>query len=347
MSLWSKVSRRAGDAMHKARFRRSLRHLHGPTGVSVAEGGIVAVILVRNGMFYLDEFLAHYRGLGVDQFVFCDNGSTDGTVERLTSEPDTVILQSLMTWGEIENDFRRYAAETFARDRWCLIVDMDEMFEFDGADMLGLRGLTGYMDAEGHTALVAQMLEMYPDRPIRETARMPFDEVLNQFHHYDLSDIDAHDYHDPNLSFAWYLERNRLSSEAVQILFGGARSRVFGEHCCLTKHPLVKVKGDLEPAVHPHCAVHSRVADFTALIRHYKFANDPVARDADTAARAAIPHGEDRARLRRFDHTPDLTLYAPVSRRFEGLAPLQEAGFLVTSPRFEAYRAALATAGRT
>lgn len=309
----------------RRRFEASVRHLHGPTAPDTAMDAVIVVALVRDGMFYLDAFLRHYRALGAARFVFCDNGSTDGTVVRLKTEADCVVLQSRLPWGEIENDFRHYAAQRHAPGRWCLYADMDEIFVWDE----GLPALAGRMQAQGATALVAQMLEMVPQGPLTEAAKLSYEEALGAFVWYDLRQIECRDYHDPEIGFSWFLAQNSLASDQVRMLFGGLRARVFGENCCLTKHPFVRVAKGVAPGVHPHAAAHVAVADFTALIKHYKFAGDVAARDAATVARGAIPHGEDRARLARLAKEPELSLWSAEALRFDGLEPLYAAGFLI------------------
>ncbi|QGX99513.1 glycosyltransferase family 2 protein [Roseovarius faecimaris] len=336
-SLWARVRRRLAQALHHRRFRRSVRHLSGPGQPLIGPGDVVVIALVRDGAFYLDAFLAHYRGLGAAHFVFCDNGSTDDTLTRLATQPDCTVLQSTLPWGEVENDLRRHAAETCAPGHWVLYADMDEIFTFDRAAQIGLPGLVAYLEREGYTALVAQMLEMFPRLPLQDAGQMSYEEALREFVYYDLRDTDARDYHDPGIGFAWFLAQNRVANAEIPVLFGGTRARVFGEACCLTKHPLVKVLPGVAPGVHPHVAAGVTCADFSALIQHYKFTNAPMARDADTAARGVIPHGEDRRRLEQFRADPDLTLWSEQAERFAGLRPLQDAGFLQRSAAFEAY----------
>jgi len=260
--LFGKLTRRMEAARAQRRFLSSLRHLHGPKSTSAPMDAVVMVVLVRDGMFYLEEFLRHYRGLGAGQFVFCDNGSSDGTIERLKLEPDTVILQSNLPWGEVENLYRRHAAERYAPGRWCLFADMDEMFD-PGHGAPDLPALARMLDADGHTALVAQMLEMVPEAPLAEAARWSYAEALERNIWYDLRDIERLDYHDPSIGFAWYLQQNTITNPEIKVMFGGLRRRVFGEHCCLTKHPFVKLTGGTLPGVHPHASAHLRCAPFT------------------------------------------------------------------------------------
>lgn len=337
LSRVARLRRKLARARHRRRFLGSVAHLSGPQDPVAALDKVTVVALVRDGMFYLEAFLAHYRALGAARFVFCDNGSSDATVERLAVEPDCTVLRSTLPWGEIENDFRRHAAERFAPGRWCLFADMDEIFTIDGADRIGLDGLTRYLDRHGYTALVAQMLEMFAPMSLREAGELPYAEALRAFDHYDLRDVRCRPYHDPGIGFSYFLESNTVASPDIGVLFGGIRARVFGENCCLTKHPLVRVMADVQPGIHPHAAAHVACSDFTALIKHYKFANAPARRDADTLARGAVPHGEDAQRLQHYDSDPDLTLWTEQAQLFAGLRPLQEAGFLVRSEAYERY----------
>jgi len=340
-SFWSRARAKLQYFRHRIRFRTSVRLLHGPPAPNTPADAVIIVALVRNGSFYLDEFLQHYRGLGAAQFVFCDNGSSDGTIARLQGEPDTVVLQSRLPWGEIESDFRRYAAERYAPGRWCLFADMDEIFDFEGAGRIGLPGLTQYLTQHGYSAVVAQMLEMFPEASLSDAAGKPYRDVLSQFRYYDLGQIVEYDYHDgENIGFSYFLGNNTVASSDIKVCFGGIRHKVFDEMCCLTKHPLVHVTGAVQPGVHPHCAANVVCADFTALIRHYKFANDPFGRDADTINRKAIPHGEDQKRVAVFQQAPQLSLFSETAKTWAGVTTLYEQGFLVRSQDFSAHVAA-------
>ena len=337
-SWTQRLRARAERVADRLRLRLSIRHLHGPRDLGQGADEVTVVALVRDGAYYLDAFFDHYRRLGVRHFVFIDNGSTDGTLDRIRAEPGTVIVQSKLRWGRFENDFRRYAAETYCRERWVLYADMDEMFDFPGAAEIGLGGLVRYMGARGYTALVAQMLEMFPDRPIGEVADLTYAQALEAFRFCDLGGIVDVPYTDTGLiHFAYWMQDNRVSNPDIRFLFGGIRNKVFGELCCLSKHPLVFVGEGVEPGVHPHCSAHVSCADFTALIRHYKFANNPQVRDARTVAERSVRHGEDQKRLAAYAREGGLTLYSDDAVVFEGFDQLIGAGFLIGSPAYDAF----------
>ena len=332
--LGTRIRGRAERWLRHRRFMRSISHLHGPRRINAQPTDVTVVALVRDGMFYLEEFLKYYRDLGAHSFVFFDTGSTDGTVERLKQETDVSILQSPLPWGEFESDFRNYAATELCMGHWVLYADMDELFCFEGQDQIGLTGLTRYLQTEGYTGLVAQMLEMVPDEPLAQAATWPYSDVLERFTFYDVTDVIDRDYFQPEAKFGWFLRDNTLGSDQIRVKMGGLRHKFFGEMCCLTKHPLVFVDGHTQPGVHPHCASNVRTADFTALIKHYKFANDTLSRDRESVATQAIHHGEDALRLKRMSEDSALSLRSDSAQAFAGVGPLQQQGFLVASQRF-------------
>jgi len=340
-SLMTRLARKGRHLNRALRLRASLRRLHGPARFDLAPGDVVVVALVKDGAYYLDAFFAHYRRLGARHFVFIDNGSTDATLARVRAEVGTVILRSTLPMATFESRFRRHAARTYGRNRWVLFADMDEQFDFEGSAVLGLSGLTEYLRANRFTALMAQMLEMFPEGSIRSHAHAPFEQVIAAYRHYDLTAIRRFDYDDyDNIPFSYFLRMNTVSNPALQFMFGGVRLKVFGEMCCMTKHPLVLVDDTTWPNPHPHTAAHVRVADFSALIRHYKFANDPFARDRQSLRDGIIPHGEDRQRLDVVRTNPDVSLFSDDALRYCTVEALYRQGFLTPSPAFSQFVAA-------
>ncbi len=328
---------RAAEARRRARFAAALHHLHGPKALEVAPGDVVLIALVRDGAYYLDAFFRHYRAMGVQHFVFIDNGSTDGTIERIKREKGTVIDQCKLPLAQYEDLIRQYPAQTYGAGRWCLYVDMDEIFDFEGRTTAGVRGLTGYLDAQGYTAMVAQMLEMFPKGPLSAAAALPYKQVLVDFLYFDISTVRKLDYHDPAIEFSDLLKGNVMETPSIRFCFGGVRGKVFGENCCLTKHPLVFNGPGVTPAPHPHLSTGVRVADVTGVIKHYKFAGDAATRDKATLARGDVAHGEDAARARVMAETPDVALFSLEARRWNRVELLYRAGFLVPSKTYSAF----------
>ena len=340
-SFWARLSKRLKRHWQKnwqqIRLQRSIRHLHGPKGRVAAPDEAVLIALVRDGSYYLDVFFDHYRALGIRHFVFVDNGSCDDTLARLQQEPGVAVLQSTLPWGRFENDFRATAARRYGQDRWCLIVDMDEIFDFEGRFEIGLAGFIRYLTAQGYTGVMAQMLEMFPKAALRDVAALPYRDVMAQFSNCDLSAVKSLPYDSDQTGLAYFLHQNSPAISAPPILFGGVRGKVFGENCCLSKHPLIFNGADVGPAVHPHASTGLHLAPMTALIKHYKFANDSFGRDQQSLASASIAHGEDRLRLAAIGQNSDLSLWSETAQTFPGISGLQQQGFLLADPEFTAH----------
>lgn len=332
-----RVWQRTAERRRRARFARSVTHLHGPKSLQTTPDDVIAIVLVRNGSYYLDAFFDHYRSMGIAHFVFIDNGSTDDTIDRIKAQPGTVIDQSPLALAGYEDLIRAYPANTYGRDRWCLYVDMDEVFDFEGREAHGIKGLTSYLAAQGHTALVAQMLEMFPKAPLAAVAELPFEQALKEFLYFDISTVDRFDYHSAQIAFSALLADNQITNPDIKFYFGGVRGKVFGEACCLTKHPLVFNGTGVTPAPHPHLSTGVVCSDVTGVIKHYKFANNPLIRDTASAASGAVAHGEDAARAQVMQQRADLSLFSLDARRWNRVELLVRAGFLNGSPAYTAH----------
>ena len=329
---------RAGARIERARHHRafvaSVRHVSGPRPDLTRRGDAVVVIaLVRDGMFYLDDFLRHYRALGAAHFIFCDNGSTDGTLEALKDQPDCLVLQSRMPFARIENDFRAHAARSYCANAWALFADMDERFVYDGMDRADLSALARALMAEGSTALLSTMVEMFPEGPLAPWQSRPMDEVRAAYRFFHPGDIIRVPYHDREKVDFWYLLKDNITRARDEaILCGGIRGRVFGETCCLTKHPLVQIRPPVQPATHAHCASRVSLSAGMGALLHYKFANDLFARDAASLAEGGVGHGEDALRAARAAIAPPVTLHTDEAVVFTGTDALREAGLVRPVP---------------
>ena len=153
--------------------------------------GLGAVLLfstIYNGMPYLDWFLDHYRKLGVDHFFFTDNASNDGTVERLSREPDVSLFSNpgsfaASAFGVV---WTNHQLQRFGGGHWCFHVDIDEGFVFPGNDRgRTLQDLLSYLDSQTYAAVAAIELDMYP-------ARLNGPVTMNQFSEHCHFDTDYH-----------------------------------------------------------------------------------------------------------------------------------------------------------
>ena len=248
----------------------TVERVHGPEEVSCRMDELIVLCLVRNGRPYVRSFVEHYSSMGVKHLVFLDNGSTDGTVEALKGYDNVTVLRTGLSFKQYEGAMRRYLVARFGRGRWSLYVDMDELFDYPYSDVVDLDALLGYLNRNKYTAVVAQMLDMFPEEPLSSRAGN-LDEPLKERHRfYDISNlkrwrITEHERCPPDNTY----ENNDIAAFA-----GGIRWTVFGVSTFLTKHPLVFLDDKIKPLVGPHWASNARVADFTCVLYHYKFLDE-------------------------------------------------------------------------
>src|SRR5215212_1286320 len=204
----------------------SIEHLYGPEEVPYEEDELVLLCLMRNGRPYVKSFVEHYTSLGVKHLFFLDNGSTDGTVEALKGYDNVTVLQTMLPFKRYQVSMRQYLIERFGKKgRWCLYADIDELFDYPYSDMVSLGSLLRYLKSNSYTAVVAQMLDMFPEEPLSGSASNPLDEPLKQRHRfYDISNVKKMSIKEhPRTTDT----NNTYQSDDIEFYSGGIRPSIF------------------------------------------------------------------------------------------------------------------------
>ena len=109
-------------------------------------------------------FLDYYRKLGVRNFVFVDNDSTDGSLEYLRDRSDVTLYA---TRDSYVGAFGRNGLGQFPQEQIeqiglvALMRDVDEALVYDGCDTRGLNDLIEVLEGEGAEAMTGYMLDMF------------------------------------------------------------------------------------------------------------------------------------------------------------------------------------------
>ncbi len=160
------------------RFRDSwppkgaLRLLSPPARLDEARSASVAVVAcMRNEMFMLPHFLAHYRRLGADSFLIADNGSDDETRDYLAEQPDVCLFSADTNYDQSKYGviWQREILAHFRTGKWTLIADADELLALDrahGRTLANLLQCPGLAEAD---AVRIFQLDMYPKEALSET----------------------------------------------------------------------------------------------------------------------------------------------------------------------------------
>ncbi len=311
-----------------------LRHVAGARRPTSAPRDVIVISVVRNGRLWLKSWLAHHRQLGVRHFAVIDNGSDDGTCEALAAEPDVTVLRTAAPYHAYENTMKRYLAERFCAGRWCLCVDMDELFEYPFMDKVPLADLVAYLDGHKFNAVITQMLDMFSDTPLNRLQSRPDDALKQVYRWFDLSGIEKRGY--------------ALGEVPGGIRFhrGGIRNQVFGTENGLTKVSLFKMDGALQPFIQWHHVRNGRFADVSCVLLHFPFVSTFYAKVADAVATGRYGYLTSDEYVRygaRLEQSGDLQLRGETSRAYTNPEALIDAGFLYASPE---YRRVLAREGQ-
>ncbi len=142
-------------------------------------GPAVVLCLMKNERDILPAFFNHYRRAGVHEFLFLDNGSTDGTFEFLKDQADTTLY---VTQGSYRESFdgicwQNALADRHCTGRWTLIVDADEFLLFPGIYTDEVAGLIARCESAISFGVFCAMVDFFPES---SKARPPSASSLNE-----------------------------------------------------------------------------------------------------------------------------------------------------------------------
>jgi len=320
----------AGRAAAK-HVRESFKHVCGPSLTKLADDEVALVLLGRDVGYFLDYHIRYHLALGVSHIVYVDNGSSDASVEIASRFPNVTVAICSANFRIHQGRMRHYANTCFLSGGWRLAIDPDELFDYPQSDRIDLPELTRRMASRGHTALVGQMLDMVRSGSLVELPGDGFEQAIKQFNRYSLENITAEPYHGSSIPWHWYLDQNEISSPDIEVLFGGVRRAAFGENCCLTKHPLFRMQKGVTPQPHPHVTTGVKCTDFSAVLKHYKFAGGILDRERKLLNENRISHREMRLRVEKLDSEPDLDLNQFAPCQDATVSKLLDQGFLKAS----------------
>ncbi|MBD3253179.1 hypothetical protein GF386_05580 [Candidatus Pacearchaeota archaeon] len=216
------------DQIKKELIELSIKHLHGPEKIKLSKEDVIVLCLVKDGEQYIEEFIEHYFKLGVKHIVFLDNMSSDRTLDIARKYDNVTVLQTGHPFRN-NNDMRmrEFLIEKYGKNKWSLTVDIDEFFDYPYSDIIKLKDLIRYLNINDYTAVVTQMLDLFPENILRFKKRK-FD--LKNHKYYEISNIIKNNY---------FFEECDFKKTDIKIYIGGIRKTIFCFEPWLTKHALL------------------------------------------------------------------------------------------------------------
>jgi len=193
---------------------------------------LIVICVIKNDIKRLKIFLEHYRKLGVNQFAFLDDKSTDGTKDFLLSQKDVELFaSSQIFFTERKEAWINRILAYYGFNRWYLVVDSDELLVYDDFENYSLTQFIKLLEKKNITAVTGIMVDMYS----KEQSNLS--EKTNIY--ADIDHFDKIGYFDGK----YY----RFMPNPT----GGMRYRVFGMQMTLGKTPLFFM--DNKTIYHIHC----------------------------------------------------------------------------------------------
>ncbi|MEO9574375.1 MAG: glycosyltransferase family 2 protein [Tateyamaria sp.] len=145
------------------RKRRELKRVVSRTD-QIRPTDLLAFTTLRNEMVRLPFFLNYYREMGINQFLIVDNGSTDGSLDYLASQPDVSVWSTEAGYkrARFGADWLNWLQSKYGHGHWNLVVDPDEFLVYPFCDTRPLRALTDWLDASSIKSFSSMLLDMYP-----------------------------------------------------------------------------------------------------------------------------------------------------------------------------------------
>jgi hypothetical protein len=252
----------------KGNIANHIKHIYGPERIEYNANEAIVCCLVRNGELYMKSFIEHYFNLGFKHIVFLDNVSTDNSIKMAKQYDNITILESNLSYKYFQIPMKQYLMRNFCSNKWGLLVDIDEFFDYPYSNSLPLAGFLEYLNKYNYTTVIAYMLDMFSEKPIGTLGIDKNDSLKDKYNYYDTTNIIKLNFNEE----AWISKcKCRLSNNSIKSYYGGIRKTIFpGYSSPLTKFPLLALKKAV-PFVDPHYSNNVFVADISCVLLHYFF----------------------------------------------------------------------------
>lgn len=225
------------------------------------EQSVILICAAKNECENMKKIYHYYQNIGVKNFVFIDNNSSDDSIKEYCKMQGVNIFLAKETYTSIRRQawINRIMAH-YGFNKWYLVIDSDEYLDYNQSSTHSLGDVIKFCKDKQITRMQALMVDMYPENI----------EYSNQ----DIDFLNEYKFFDKN-TYEKMNDRNALLLNGYQ---GGVRARLF-HHASedakpwLTKYPLLFIQeGDIQFQSHMSFPFYKNFQSENYLaIRHYKF----------------------------------------------------------------------------
>ena len=314
-------------------------HLYGPRKLRLAANEAIVTCVVRNGEFYIEQFIQHYTQMGFRHIFFLDNGSSDQTIAIARKYSNVTVYESSLPIDAYQLFLKKYLARNAAEGGWCLDADIDEFFDYPMSDAVTLGEFLHYLNSSGYSAVLAQMLDMFPEKLVSDLTGKGGEDIKANYQYYDVSDIRKTSYRESDLS-AKFANANQLSSKRAELYWGGIRKTLYGNDCLLTKHSLFSIGKRVEPFTHVHFVNNARLADLSCVILHYKLTSSALSATLQNKERFSTNSKSYGDFIEFLTAKPGYQFRKDTAVKWQSVNDLVKSGFLFSSDAYQEFAAA-------
>jgi len=287
------------------------------------------IVVCRNEALRLPYMLKYHFDLGVSHVLLLDNDSSDRTLAVVADDPRVHVFSSREQYkGPLY--WQEPLLRKFAVDRWCLVLDADELFVYPHMDRMNLSDLAAVLEGQGVAALHSLFIEMFSRGPIGQMEYQPGADFRMAAPWFDAEGYVRKKYH------------RVFSGESPEFIYmGGTRARIFNEEFGCSKYPFFKYAPNFFLRRGLHTIEGARLAEEQGAILHFKYLQDFKDKAFREAKRGVYwnASAEYKAYVERFEAEGDFSLWHPKAKQFDGWQQLMGLGLMKSSSALESFSA--------
>jgi glycosyltransferase involved in cell wall biosynthesis len=188
------------------------------SGIARSNLDFWAVVTCRNEMQYLPSFMEHHRQIGIQGFIFVDDGSTDGSAEFLRSQEDVILFEIKARYPEYKSEFRALICDESLVNKWVVFLDVDERLVYKNMETTPFASLIKQLEQAQSNAIIGLMVDGYRLERLEDPVPVSEGNLMAQEFWFDSSGY-------------WAIHTNRASQKYWRTprfdYFGGAQHRLF------------------------------------------------------------------------------------------------------------------------